>query len=76
MNLAHHFEYEFSIMLDVFHSGSLSVNVSITSGKDEFVNAGQLMVSSSSSNVLSSLLPMGINAFLLQILALVGSLFL
>ncbi|KAL3532015.1 hypothetical protein ACH5RR_005536 [Cinchona calisaya] len=55
---------------------SLSVNVSITSGKDEFVNAGQLSVSSSSSSVLNSLLPMDTNALLLQILALVGSLFL
>lgn len=55
---------------------SLSVNVSIASGKDEFVNAGQLRVSSSTSCVLSNLLCTSTIASLLQILVLVGSQFL
>ena len=60
--------------VDVLHSGSLSVNVSITSGKDEFVNAGQFREASSSSSVLRNLTPTGTNAFLLQMWALVGCL--
>ncbi|CAA3003292.1 aspartic ase 2 [Olea europaea subsp. europaea] len=56
---------------------SLSVNVSITSGKDEFVNAGQLRVSSgSSSSVLLKLVNKSNNALLLHILVIVGLLFL
>ena len=68
-------------MDDLYHvgcrvSGSLSVNVSITSGKDEFVNAGQLRVSSSTSSVFCDLLCTSTIALLLQILVLVGSQFL
>ncbi|KAL2481322.1 Eukaryotic aspartyl protease family protein [Abeliophyllum distichum] len=56
---------------------SLSVNVSITSGKDEFVNAGQLSVGSgSSSSVHLKLINKSNNAFLLHILVVVGLLFL
>ncbi|KAL2502691.1 Eukaryotic aspartyl protease family protein [Forsythia ovata] len=56
---------------------SLSVNVSITSGKDEFVNAGQLSVSSgSSSSVHLKLIYKSNNTLLLHILVVVGLLFL
>ncbi|XP_059428751.1 aspartic proteinase 36 isoform X2 [Corylus avellana] len=47
---------------------SLSVNVSVTSGK-EFLNEGQLSVSSSSREILFELLPMGIMGLLLHLLA-------
>ncbi|KAL3825829.1 hypothetical protein ACJIZ3_021858 [Penstemon smallii] len=57
---------------------SLSVNVSITSSKDEFVNNGQLSVSSSSSiSVLFKMTHKSSNiALMLQMLVLVGCLFL
>uniref|UniRef100_A0A5B6Z010 Putative aspartic proteinase-like protein 2 isoform X1 n=1 Tax=Davidia involucrata TaxID=16924 RepID=A0A5B6Z010_DAVIN len=45
---------------------SLSVNVSITSGKDEFINAGQLSVSSSSRNTLFKLILTNTTALPLQ----------
>lgn len=48
---------------------SLSVNVSVTSSKD-FINAGQLSVSSSSRDMLFKLIPLGIMALLMHILAL------
>ncbi|GMY25022.1 aspartic proteinase-like protein 2 isoform X2 [Fagus crenata] len=48
---------------------SLSVNVSITSGK-EFLNAGQLSVSSSSRDMLFEMLPTSIIGLLMQILLL------
>ncbi|KAI9153527.1 hypothetical protein LWI28_012708 [Acer negundo] len=49
---------------------SSSVNVSITSGKDEYINAGQLSVSSSSRDMmLFKLLPLIIVALLMQSLA-------
>ncbi|KAI5664886.1 hypothetical protein M9H77_24209 [Catharanthus roseus] len=56
---------------------SLPVNVSFTSGKDEYVNAGQLSVSSSSSSMLFNLLlSMSTTAFLLHMLALYAFTFL
>lgn len=51
-----------------YFSGSLSVNVSVTSGK-EFLNEGQLSVSSSSREMLFELLPMAIMSLLLHLLA-------
>ncbi|KAB1221213.1 Aspartic proteinase-like protein 2 [Morella rubra] len=45
---------------------SLSVNVSVVSGK-EFLNAGQLSVSSSSRDMLFELLPVGIVSLLLHV---------
>ncbi|XP_030927614.1 aspartic proteinase-like protein 2 isoform X2 [Quercus lobata] len=48
---------------------SLSVNVSITSGK-EFLNGGQLRVSSSTRDMLFELLPTGIIGFLIYTLVL------
>ncbi|KAL5740704.1 hypothetical protein ACOSP7_029586 [Xanthoceras sorbifolium] len=48
---------------------SLSVNVSITSGKDEYINAGQLSVSSSTRDLLLKLLPLSIMVLLMQKLA-------
>ncbi|KAI4371339.1 hypothetical protein MLD38_019586 [Melastoma candidum] len=45
---------------------SMAVNVSVTSSKDEFINAGRLRVSSSSRDmVLRLLLPVGLMAFFL-----------
>ncbi|CAI9783140.1 unnamed protein product [Fraxinus pennsylvanica] len=58
------------------HDCSLSVNVSITSGKDEFVNAGQLNVSSGSSSILLKQINKSNNALLLHTLAVVGLVFL
>lgn len=52
-----------------YFSGSLSVNVSITSGK-EFLNAGQLSVSSSTRDMLFELLPTGIIGVLIYTLVL------
>lgn len=50
--------------------GSLSVNVSVTSSKD-FINAGQLSVSSSSRDImLFELLPLTVMVFLMHILLL------
>ncbi|KAL7247961.1 hypothetical protein ACSBR2_002796 [Camellia fascicularis] len=43
---------------------SMSVNVSITTAKDEFINAGQLSVSISSRNALFKLIPMSITLFM------------
>lgn len=51
-------------------SGSLSVNVSVTSGKDEFVNAGQLNVCSSSRDMLFKTLLIGISALLMHAMVL------
>ncbi|KAJ0028733.1 hypothetical protein Pint_35805 [Pistacia integerrima] len=51
---------------------SSSVNVSITVGKDEFINAGQLSVSSSSRDMLLKLLPLSIIALLFHSLVLVA----
>ncbi|KAG2686426.1 hypothetical protein I3843_09G005500 [Carya illinoinensis] len=48
---------------------SLSVNVSVTSGK-EFLNAGQLSTSNSSRDMLFELLPLGIMGVLLHMLVL------
>ena len=45
--------------LDFYSAGSMSVNVSVTSSKDEYINAGQLRSSSSSRDMLVSLLPIG-----------------
>lgn len=71
------FHVAHSFISECLSSGSLSVNVSITSGKDEFVNAGQLSVSSgSSSSVLLKLVNKSNNALLLHILVIVGLLFL
>ncbi|KAM7531664.1 hypothetical protein LguiB_035074 [Lonicera macranthoides] len=47
---------------------SSSVNVSITSSKDEFINEGQLSVSSSSRNILLELVPLTTSALLMRIL--------
>ncbi|CAA2970443.1 aspartic ase 2 [Olea europaea subsp. europaea] len=58
------------------HDCSLSVNVSITSGKDEFVNAGQLNVSSGSSSILLKLINKNNNALLLHIFGVIGLVFL
>ncbi|XP_043702450.1 aspartic proteinase 36-like [Telopea speciosissima] len=55
---------------------SLSVNVSETSGKGEFVNAGQLSVSSSLSVNVHVLIPTSIVAFLVHIFLFVGFLLL
>lgn len=52
-------------------SGSLSVNVSVTSSKDEYINAGQLSESSSSGDMLFKLLTTGIVVFLMHILVFV-----
>ncbi|XP_015898610.1 aspartic proteinase 36 isoform X2 [Ziziphus jujuba] len=49
---------------------SLSVNVSVTSGKDEFVNAGQLNVCSSSRDMLFKTLLIGISALLMHAMVL------
>ncbi|BBH07722.1 Eukaryotic aspartyl protease family protein [Prunus dulcis] len=51
--------------------GSLSVNVSVTSSKDEYINAGQLSESSSSGDMLFKLLTTGIVVFLMHILVFV-----
>lgn len=48
---------------------SLSVNVSITSGKDQFMNAGQLNMSSSSIEMLFKVLPLSILALFLHSLS-------
>ena len=50
-------------------SGSMSVNVSVTFGRDEFINAGQLSVSSSSKNFLLGLVPPLFEALVAQIIA-------
>ncbi|KAM5559654.1 aspartic proteinase 36-like [Rosa sericea] len=50
---------------------SLSVNVSVTTSKDEFINAGQLSKSNSSRDTLFKLLTTGIMVVLLHILVLV-----
>ncbi|KAL2509146.1 Eukaryotic aspartyl protease family protein [Forsythia ovata] len=55
---------------------SLAVNVSLTSGKDEFVNAGQLHVSSSSSCGLFKLIPKNNISLLLHISMAISFLFL
>ncbi|KAL6337034.1 hypothetical protein AAG906_036348 [Vitis piasezkii] len=54
---------------------SLSVNVSVTSGKDEFINSGQLSMSSSSQNMLFEPIPRSIKALLIHILVFSGFLF-
>ncbi|KAF8369591.1 hypothetical protein HHK36_032387 [Tetracentron sinense] len=46
---------------------SLAVNVSATSGKDQFINAGQLSVSSSSRDGLYKLIPAIVAAFIVHI---------
>ncbi|XP_054798928.1 aspartic proteinase 36-like [Prosopis cineraria] len=46
---------------------SLSVNVSVTTTKDEYVRAGQLSVSSSESDILAKLLPLSIAAFFVHV---------
>ncbi|GAV62911.1 Asp domain-containing protein [Cephalotus follicularis] len=46
---------------------SMAVNVSLTSGKDEFINAGQLSVSSSSRDLLFKMLPTSIMTLLMHI---------
>ncbi|KAK9192768.1 hypothetical protein WN944_003461 [Citrus x changshan-huyou] len=48
---------------------SLSVNVSITSGKDQFMNAGQLNMSSSSIEMLFKVLPLSILALFMHSLS-------
>ena len=55
-----------------FGSGSMSVNVSVTSGKDEFINAGQLSVSSSSKDMLLELLPIGLLILLMHVSQAIG----
>ncbi|KOM34595.1 hypothetical protein LR48_Vigan02g074500 [Vigna angularis] len=50
---------------------SLSVNVSVTTSKDEYINGGQLSVSSSAISVLSNLLSVSIVALSLYIIMLV-----
>jgi hypothetical protein len=58
-----------SFMHIIFYfSGSSSVNVSVTSGK-EFLNEGQLSTSSSTREMLFELLPTGIMGLLLHLLA-------
>ncbi|XP_044483555.1 aspartic proteinase 36-like isoform X1 [Mangifera indica] len=52
---------------------SSSVNVSVTVGKDEFINSGQLSVSSSSIGMLLKLLPLSIIALLLHSLVYMES---
>lgn len=54
----------------VILSGSLSVNVSVTSGKDEFVNAGQLSVCSSSKDMLFKTLLIGILTLVMHAMVL------
>ncbi|GAB4856524.1 hypothetical protein Ancab_014441 [Ancistrocladus abbreviatus] len=51
---------------------SSSVNVSLTFGKDEFINAGQLSVSSSSRKILFGPTPTSFEAILTQILVSIG----
>jgi len=51
----------------LWYSGSLSVNVSSSSGKNEFVNTGQLDVSTSSRHANYGLLPVGIAVFLVNV---------
>ena len=48
--------------------GSLSVNVSVTTSKDEYINAGQLHVSSSEIHILSKLLPVSFVALSMYIM--------
>ncbi|KAG4383735.1 hypothetical protein GLYMA_13G148100v4 [Glycine max] len=47
---------------------SLSVNVSVTTSKDEYINAGQLHVSSSEIHILSKLLPVSFVALSMYIM--------
>ncbi|GMH30176.1 hypothetical protein Nepgr_032019 [Nepenthes gracilis] len=55
-----------------YYDCSLSVNVSVTFGKDEFINAGQLSVSSSSKTTLFRLIPTTFEAIVSQIVASIG----
>ncbi|XP_027366559.1 aspartic proteinase-like protein 2 isoform X1 [Abrus precatorius] len=48
---------------------SLSVNVSVTTSKDEYINAGQLNVSSSDIRILSKFLPVSIVALSMYIMS-------
>jgi hypothetical protein len=70
----HFFCPEITLTEYLFHahnlllSGSSSVNVSVTSGK-EFLNEGQLSTSSSTREMLFELLPTGIMGLLLHLLA-------
>lgn len=50
---------------------SLSVNVSVTSSKDEFINAGQLSTSRSSRNIFFELIPMSVIPLLIYNLAFI-----
>lgn len=50
---------------------SLSVNVSVTSSKDEFINAGQLSMSGSSRNFFFELIPINIIPLLIYNLAFI-----
>ncbi|XP_048127471.1 aspartic proteinase 36 isoform X2 [Rhodamnia argentea] len=51
---------------------SMSVNVSVTSGKDEFINAGQLSMGSSSRDMLLELLPIGLIILLMHVSRAMG----
>ncbi|KAL3754053.1 hypothetical protein ACJRO7_001316 [Eucalyptus globulus] len=51
---------------------SMSVNVSVTSGKDEFINAGQLSTSSSSRDMLVELLPIGLIILIMHVARAMG----
>ncbi|XP_030453784.1 aspartic proteinase 36 isoform X2 [Syzygium oleosum] len=51
---------------------SMSVNVSVTSGKDEFINAGQLSMSSFSRDMLLELLPIGLLILLMNVARATG----
>ncbi|RDX82040.1 Polyadenylate-binding protein 7, partial [Mucuna pruriens] len=53
--------------------GSLDVNVSVTTSKDEYINAGQLSVSSSEIRILSKLLLLSIVALYMYIMLTVAA---
>ncbi|KAJ1419472.1 Xylanase inhibitor, C-terminal [Sesbania bispinosa] len=52
---------------------SMSVNVSVTTSKDEYINEGQLSVSSSEIDILSKLLPVSIVALSMHIVIFMKS---
>lgn len=66
--LSSHVKTNSDTMLKLKLSGSLSVNVSVTSGKDQFMNEGQLSVNNSSGDVSLKLLFVTMMAILMHLL--------
>ncbi|KAI4349063.1 hypothetical protein L6164_009705 [Bauhinia variegata] len=52
---------------------SLAVNVSVTTSKDEYINAGQLHVSCSQVDILTKLLPLSIMILFMHIIVIIES---